>query len=134
MTRKQARDEAFKLIYQMQIQKEPPDYILKIYYEQNENSLKASDYIDDIVKGVYNYIKEIDGCVSELLEGWRIERVSKISISAIRLSAYEIMYRSDIPGSVSVNEAVQLAKKYEGEQAASFVNGVLAGLIKKRGE
>jgi N utilization substance protein B len=131
MTRKQARDAAFKLLYQMQIQKEIPGNILDIYYQQYKSPPQAKEYIDDIVTGVAKNLKEIDDCISDLLEGWRIERLSKISLSAIRLSVYEIKYRSDIPGSVSISEAVRLAKNYEGDEAASFVNGVLASLIKK---
>ncbi|MCK9478518.1 MAG: transcription antitermination factor NusB [Firmicutes bacterium] len=132
MTRKQARDTAFKLIYQMQIQKENSDFILDLYHGQYLCQPGAKEYIDNVVNGVFENKNEIDAQISKLLEGWKLERISKISYAAIRLSVYEIVYRSDIPDSVSINEAVQLAKKYEGEQAANFVNGVLAALIKQR--
>ena len=89
MTRKQARDAAFKLLYQMQIQKEIPGNILDIYYQQYKPA-PGKEYIDDIVTGVAKNLKEIDDCISDLLEGWRIERLSKISLSAIRLSVYEL--------------------------------------------
>ncbi|NLB81724.1 MAG: transcription antitermination factor NusB [Clostridiaceae bacterium] len=130
MTRKQARDMAFKLIFQMQIQKESSTNILALYHEQNECPPEAKEYIDDIVNGVFLNKKDLESKVSGLLEGWSIGRISKISYAAILLSVYELTNRKDIPGSVSINEAVQLAKKYEGEQAANFVNGILASLIK----
>lgn len=132
MTRKQARDTAFKLIYQMQIQKENSDFILNLYYEQTECPPDAKNYIDNVVGGVFKNQSEIDSYIDELLEGWSLKRISKISYAAIRLSVYEIIFRDDIPNSVSINEAVQLAKKYESTQAANFVNGVLASLLKRR--
>lgn len=132
MTRKEARDLAFKLIYQTEIQKETPLNILDIFYSENEVGGKEKEYIEDIVTGVFKNKKKIDGSISSLLEGWRMERISKISISAIRLSVYEILFRDDIPDGVSINEAVAIAKKYEGGESASFVNGVLASVLKNK--
>lgn len=132
MTRKEARDLSFKLIYQTEMQKETPEYIMDIYYMENELAQKVKDYVEDVVCGVYKNRNKIDECISDSLEGWKIERISKVSLSAMRLSIYEILFRDDIPDNVSINEAVSLTKEYEGSESASFVNGMLASLLKKK--
>ncbi|OQB15956.1 MAG: hypothetical protein BWY15_00082 [Firmicutes bacterium ADurb.Bin193] len=133
MTRKKARELAFKLLYQIEIQKESPQYILDIYYGENSLEEKEREYVEDVLFGSHKNKHEINGIISRLLEGWRIERLTKISLSIITLSVYEILYRQDIPDSVSISEAVTLAKRYEGPEAASFVNGVLASVLKEKG-
>ena len=73
-------------------------------------------------------IAEIDGKIEQASDGWKIDRISCVSLAVLRLAVYEITRREDIPGIVSVNEAVALAKKYDGEEAAPFVNGILGGI------
>ena len=132
MTRKEARDLAFKLLYQVEMQNETAQNIIDIYYEENELTGKGKDYVEEILFGVSEKSEIIDDIISGLSESWKLNRISKISISLIRLSIYEIMYRDDIPDNVSINEAVDLAKMYEGEESASFVNGILAAVLKKK--
>jgi len=132
MTRKEARDLAFKLLYQVEMQNETAQNIIDIYYEENELTGKGKDYVEEILFGVSEKSEIIDDIISGLSESWKLNRISKISISLIRLSVYEIMYRDDIPDNVSINEAVDLAKMYEGEESASFVNGILAAVLKKK--
>ena len=132
MTRKEARDLAFKLLYQVEMQNETAQNIIDIYYVENELTGKGKDYVEEILFGVSEKSEIIDDIISGLSESWKLNRISKISISLIRLSVYEIMYRDDIPDNVSINEAVDLAKLYEGEESASFVNGILAAVLKKK--
>jgi len=132
MTRKEARDLAFKLLYQVEMQNETAQNIIDIYYEENELTGKGKDYVEEILFGATEKSEVIDDIISGLSESWKLNRISKVSISLIRLSVYEIMYRDDIPDNVSINEAVDLAKLYEGEESASFVNGILAAVLKKK--
>ena len=82
-------------------------------------------------KGVRNKIMEVDKKISENLKpGWKISRISKVSLSILRLALYEMMYDDSIPVSVSINEAVELTKKYSVEDEAAFVNGVLGSVAK----
>ena len=133
MTRKQSRDLAFKLIYQMGIQKEEPDVILEICFEENTIDEKSKEYIEKAVKGVAQNIAEIDEHIKNNSEGWNINRISRLAISALRLAIFEILYCDDIPDTVAINEAVDLTKLYEGEEAAGFVNGILATVLKTKG-
>lgn len=128
MSRRAAREEAFKLLYQIDIHKEDFLNQLSIFMEENNND--ESEYITDIIEGTSKNLNEIDTLIETNLKGWKKNRIPKTDLSALRLATYEIMFRIDIPPTVSINEAVELAKKYGGNDSGSFVNGVLAQILK----
>ncbi len=129
MTRKQAREEAFILIFEKQFNDSSVEELLELATEVRE--LKPDDYIKDVFCGVFDNIAEIDSIISDTAVGWRIERISKIALSVLRLAIYEIKYVDSIPESVSINEAVELCKKYATKEDASFVNGILSTVVKR---
>ncbi len=130
MTRKQSRDFAFKLLYQLDIQKESGENILETFYGANsEIDQKAKEYISNVVLGTEQNLEVIDEIVKKYSRGWNINRISKLSIAALRLAIFEITYCPDIPDTVAVNEAVSLLKTYEGEESIGFVNGILASVL-----
>ena len=88
-------------------------------------------FSDAVLSGIETHQEEIDPLISELAIGWSIERMPRVDLSILRVAIYEMMYRRDIPYSVSINEAVELAKKFGGDEAPAFVNGILAKLIQK---
>jgi len=124
--RRQAREHAMKLLYQVQIRKDDLDGQIQTYMEE-EAILESPEreYIEDVVKGAVNRQDEIDGIISRHAKGWTISRMPKVDLAIMRLCIYEMRWRKDIPVNVSINEAVELAKKYSGEQSKTFVNGVL---------
>lgn len=139
MTRNEARTEAFKLIFQITAQKESyPDVVLM--FEKDNTEMKKSDrkqykYIVDAANGVFENMDIIDETIKKNLKSdWSFERISKVSIAILRLAVYEINYKDDIPDVVSANEAVELAKIYDIDDAPSFVNGILAGIISTKDE
>ena len=132
MNRKTARDLAFKLFYQADIQKEDGEVIFDIAKEEYEIDDKSKVYIGNILYGVEENAENINGIISEKSEGWKINRISKISLACLKLGIFEILYSDDIPDQVAANEAVGLAKLYEGEEAAKFVNGILSVVIKEK--
>jgi N utilization substance protein B len=93
---------------------------------------KDMSYIEDILNGCNRNMDKIDEIIRSGSIGWRFDRISKVDLSILRLALYEILYRDDIPESVSINEAVELAKKYGGEKTGSFVNGILGNFIRSR--
>ena len=129
MTRKQAREEAFILIFEKIFSKESVEDILATAKEARD--LEPDDYINNVFSGVYENLEELDRLIGDNTVGWKIERISKTSLCILRLSIYEIKFMEDIPNSVSINEAVELAKKYSTQQDASFVNGILSTIVKK---
>ena len=132
MNRKTARDLAFKLLYQADIQKEEGEVVFDIAKEEYEIDDKSKEYIGNILYGVEENAEKINGIISEKSEGWKINRISKISLACLKLGIFEILYCEDIPDQVAANEAVSLAKLYEGEEAAKFVNGILSVVIKEK--
>lgn len=132
MNRKTARDLAFKLLYQADIQKEEGEVVFDIAKEEYEIDDKSKEYIGNILYGVEENAENINGIISEKSESWKINRISKISLACLKLGIFEILYCEDIPDQVAANEAVSLAKLYEGEEAAKFVNGILSVVIKEK--
>lgn len=133
MTRKDARITAFKLLYQLDVQKETPESIFEIYYNLHQNiDGKSKEYIENIVYGVNEHIAEIDSILEKHSVNRKVSRFSKIVAAASRLAVYEILYCEDIPPVVSVNEAVAIVKEYESEESAGFVNGILGNVLKEQ--
>lgn len=132
MNRREARKQAFLMLFQYKFQPEDMDGVLE-YFFQNKNAGDQAGYIENVVKGATEKIEELDNIISENTENRDIERISSVSLAAIRLGAYEILYVEDIPAVISINEAVALAKEFEGEEAAPFVNGILDKIMKSLG-
>ncbi len=106
---------------------------LQIFFESNEIEDEAvKEYLKDILFGVFENEEKINNLISsKLKENWTIDRVSRINISLLKLAIYEMLY-SELPYKVAINEVIELAKKYSDEQASSFINGVLASIVKEK--
>ena len=126
MKRSLAREEAFKLLYSLEIQKENLDEQLEMYFENEEiakNEIK--NYIEGVVKGIENNISDIEKKIAEnLKKDWKIERISKINLVLLKLAIYEIIY-TETPYKVAINEAIELSKKYSDEKVTKMLNAAL---------
>lgn len=134
MSRKDARDNAFKCVYEYEFNKEKSiEDILNSCYEENEVNDSEKEYIDEVVSGVIKNIEKIDENILKHLKNWSMSRIAKIDLAILRVAIYEICYMPDvIPFKVSINEAVELAKKYGNSDSKSFVNGLLAKVIEDK--
>ena len=132
MNRSQVRELAFKLLYQIEIQKEVNKEDIDLFFENNQiNSKEAKEYIEDVVNGVSKEAKAImEEIEKNLKKDWEIDRISKINLALLKLAIYEMLYKK-VPYKVVINEAVELAKKYGEDASSSFINGVLATVVKK---
>ncbi len=130
MGRRASRELAMKLLYQLEMQKENREEQIEQFFTENTLAEKDKVYIDNVIDGVYSNRKYINSIIEFNSKDWKISRISKVDLSIMRLSIYEICFRDDIPYSVSVNEAVELAKKYSSNDASSFVNGILSKVSK----
>lgn len=128
MTRKQAREEAFILVFEKEFNDNGVEDILETAAEVRD--LVPDDYINTVFEGVYERLDELDSLISENSVGWSIGRISKTALCIMRLAIFEMKYIDEIPVSVSINEAVELCKKYATENDASFVNGILSTVSK----
>lgn len=133
MSRKKARDNAFKCIYELEFGRdEKIEKILENCYEENNNKPDEMEYIEMVLKGVKENLAKIDDIILSKLKNWSLERIAKIDLAILRLAIYEINYMDDIPEKVSANEAVELAKTYGNNDSKSFVNGVIAKVIESK--
>ena len=133
MKRTEAREQAFRLLYSLQLMDEKNiEEQLDIFIQENEiNDKDGIDYIKDIIIGTDKYNTDIEKAISENIKSdWNINRISKIDLTLLKLGIYEIVY-SKLPYKVVINEVVELAKKYGDDNSKSFVNGVLASIVKK---
>ncbi len=133
MNRSAMREQAFKIIYSLEIQKTPNKIEqVELYFESNNiKNEEAKNYIIDAVQGIEKNKEEIDKKIeANLKENWKFERISKIDLCLLRLAIYEIKYK-EIPYKVAINEAVELAKKYGEDTSKNFVNGILASIVKE---
>ena len=140
MSRKSARENAFKIIYSCALMKEPPDDICAYFEEtvredndlwaEDEMSASDKDYMRAVVFGTAEKKDELNEKIAPLLKKWDIGRLPKVDLAILQLAVYEIEYLDDVPDRVSVNEAVEIAKKYGENDSYKYINGVLAQFVK----
>lgn len=133
MNRSAIRELTFRLIYSMEIQKETNiEEQVDLYIESNNiDDENVKEYIKDVIFGINSNVEEITELIEKHLKSdWKIDRISKIDLSLLKLAIYEIKYK-EIPYKVAINEAIELAKKYGEDNSKNFVNGVLASVVKE---
>ena len=133
MKRKKAREEVVKLVYQMDMLSDAKE-VLDVYVTLNNVKENDLAYIESTVSGVEEHLEEIDGKISANLNKWTIDRISKVSLAAMRVAVYEILYVDDVPTSVAISEAVDIVTGYDDPDNASFVNGVLGSISRGEGK
>ena len=129
MGRRASREIVMKLLYQLELQKEDRQEQIDLVLEQENLRSNDKKYVEDILEGVYNNLEYIDSLIKKGLKGWTLDRISKVELAILRIALYEMKYREDIPIKVSFNEAIELTKKYSGQDKAAFVNGLLGKYI-----
>lgn len=131
--RTKARECALKVLYQIEMTKDNYDDSLKAFWErepQTEDAVKK--FANQLVEGVRTNIKEIDDTISKYATNWQINRMAVIDRNILRIATFEILYLDDIPPKVSINEAVDIAKKFGDIDSGKFVNGVLDKISKMK--
>ena len=129
MNRRDQREQAFILIFERTINN---DTIAQIVENAGESrDLVLSAFAEKVATGVQDNEAVIDEKIEQNIHGWKMSRLSHVSLALLRLAIYEMMYEKDIPLSVSINEVVDLAKKYGGSEDAPFINGVLGSIAKE---
>ncbi len=130
MGRRASRELAMKLLYQLEIQKDDKEEQIETALQEETVTKSDKEYIEAAVNGAYEKKECIDKLIEEHSKGWKLNRISKVDLSILRLAIYEICCLEDIPYNVTINEAVELAKKYSGEEDGAFINGIL-GKVQK---
>ena len=135
MTRRELRDNVFKMLFRIEFHEaeEMPEQLALFEDEldtlfDGKQGQENRQYLTNKCNDIFSHITELDEAINDVSSGWKTSRMSKVDLTIIRLAVYEMRYEEDIPVAVSINEAVELAKKYGTDDSASFVNGILAKL------
>lgn len=147
MARKTARAAAMQLIYEHLSGGEGGEESLRMVYDElreetaadetpvgeNEPGWSDRDYIERVLGGVLNHLDELDELIASASRGWSLERMPRVDLTILRLACWEILYEFDVPGSVAINEAVELANHYsDPEKSGRFINGVLGTILRRK--
>ncbi|WP_294392664.1 transcription antitermination factor NusB [uncultured Clostridium sp.] len=127
MNRKLSREKTMELLFGITCSKDTVAEAVETFIDNYEGDIKELDltYIKQALIGVENNKEAIDEAISSNLQNWKIERISKVNLTILRLAAYEILFDENVPRSVAINEALEITRKYSDEKSVSFINGVL---------
>ena len=135
MKRRKAREYALQILFQLDIRKEKPSAtVLKHFWAEQEPDDEVKAFAEEIVKGTYKYLAKINDLIHSNAKNWSLDRMAVVDRNVLRMAVYEIFYRIDIPTSVTINEAIEIAKKYGTEESGAFVNGILDKVARVTGK
>lgn len=122
-------------MFQLDIKKEKPSAaVLKHFWSEYQPDEEVRAFAEEIVKGTFKYVTKINGLIQDCAENWSLDRMAVVDRNVLRMAIYEILYRMDIPTSVTINEAIEIAKKYGTEESGAFVNGILDRVARLTGK
>ncbi len=136
MKRSELRENIFKLLFRVEFNKEE-DMLeqMNLYFDDiplegaSVISGKSQDFIQEKYRQITNRLPEIDGKIEEAAEGWTIQRMGKVELTILRLALFEVLFDDEVPTPVAINEAVELAKKFGGDDSPAFINGILGKIV-----
>ena len=135
MKRRQAREYALQILFQIDFtENKVGRRELDEFWSEKKENREIRIFAEELVKGTLEKLEDIDMLIEKLAENWILGRMAAVDRNILRLAAFEILYRKDIPSAVTINEALEIAKKYSSSESAPFLNGVLDRLAKEAGK
>lgn len=131
MKRKETREEAVKIAYCMDINKEFDKTLPCKYINHFEIEDVDTDYLNKTMDDLIDHLEKIDKYITENSKDWKINRIAKVDLAVLRVAISEILYNDTIPASVSINEAVEISKRYSNEDSHKFINGILGTVVRE---
>ena len=126
--RREDRQQALQFVYERMFRDDTFEDVCTDALDTRDEAV--SDYAKEVIQGIESHLQEIDELIEANLKGWKLNRISKIALAAMRISVYEMKYIKSVPVSVSINEAVKMTKEFAFDKDGSFVNGVLGSVAK----
>lgn len=133
MSRKKSRIAQMQILFQMDINKDYSLESLNLFLENFSFQENEEEYIKNTIPDILEHKEEIDSLIKKNLKGWSLNRLANVDRSILRIAIYEILFREDIPGEVSINEAIEIAKKYGSKESSKFINGILGSVYRSLG-
>lgn len=130
--RRDAREAAVQYLYQREVQGDQSDQALEEFYEMRGLSPSGKRFCNELLQGWMQHREEIDEVIAKNARNFEFNRLSAVDRNVLRIACHEILFRSDIPAPVAINEAIEIAKKYSTEDSGKFVNGVLDNIRKQK--
>jgi N utilization substance protein B len=126
MKRRKAREYALQILFQIDFTKKKFDsFDFEQFWSEKRNNQEIKQFTEELVRGTVDNLEEIDTMLDTVADNWILGRMAAVDRAILRFAAYELLYRKDIPSAVTINEAIEIAKKYSSSEAVSFLNGVL---------
>lgn len=132
--RRSGRELAFRLLFQCDVGGAPIDEVFAVAREESEATEEVWLFADELARGAWDARNELDEIITKYAAGWTLDRMANADRNLLRIALYEILHRDDIPQSVSINEAVELAKRYSTAESAKFINGILGSFMREKPE
>lgn len=129
--RHQGRECALQCLYQWDVTGAEVDSLLRGFWESRETSPEVRAFAEKLVRGTVREIARLDELIAEQAENWRLERMGRVDRNVLRLGVYELLAEPETPAAVVIDEAIELAKRFSSADAASFVNGILDGVMRR---
>ncbi len=123
--RRQARELALQALYFLEARPDDPQGALALFHRNFTPPRKARDFMDRLVQGVLDHQERIDAAVERFSENWQVFRMPRVDRNVLRMAVFEMLWQPDIPFNVSINEAIDLGKKYGADDSGAFINGIL---------
>ena len=123
--RRRAREIALQVLYQLDISQGDPGEVLDLYWENFRPSPKAREFCQRLIEGVRRSREQIDPLIEENSENWTLKRMAAVDRNILRLATFELLYCPEIPFKATLNEAIELAKKFGSDDSSAFINGIL---------
>ena len=128
MTRREAREQAFCILFEQAVRGEDVEEIIRAAAEARD--LVPNSFTEELAYGAEEHQSQLDEMIGGAAKSWSLRRLSKVALAILRMAVFELLYLDSIPASVTINEAVELAKTYGGQGDAPYINGVLATVVK----
>lgn len=132
MRRTEARELFMQLLFQMEVQNDYSQDIKEKFIQEHMKDSNQLEYFNSLFEAAVGNLNAIDGKLEACSENWKIGRMAKVDLAILRLSAAEILYLEDVPDSASINEAVDMAKKFGGDDSGKFINGILGKVVRSK--
>lgn len=135
MKRRKAREFALQILFQLDIRKDKPTAtILKRFWAEHDVDDEVQAFTEELIKGTYKHLTAINEKIQVCAKNWSLDRMAAVDRNVLRMAVYELLYRADIPSSVTINEAIEIAKKFGADDSGSFVNGILDSVARMVGK
>ena len=129
--RRKARELALQMLFQIDITSDQVEEVFSSFFASHKFKPEVVDFAQRVVKGSVEHREEIDRLISTTTKHWKMDRMATVDRNILRIAVYEFLYEGTVPKKVSINEALEIAKKYSTAESAQFINGVLDGIKKK---